>query len=176
MHKVGFEWLVVLTCVSIYHSIIKDWKTFQTDDLDSFTTLMWQLATESLDCPYTHAVKLPAQYKTGSETDHHSHPIPGKKCRLLCWLLWSAVSRKWASKCSTAYLSLVQHSVSLLSIQGMHTYVLMSQQHIAFYTLIEFSCTEHIEKQEMEGSWKWKLKVGNAVVVLNRLADCWLLC
>ena len=31
--------------------------------------------TESLGCPHTYAVKLPAQYKTGSETDH-SHPIP----------------------------------------------------------------------------------------------------
>ena len=136
--------------------------------------LMWQLATESLDCPHTYAVKLPAQYKTGSETDHHSHPIPGKKCRLLCWLLWSAVSRKWASKCSTAYLSLVQHSVSLLSIQGMHTYIVMYQQHIAFNKIIEFLALSLLKsrKWKWSGSWKWKLEVGNAVVVLDRLADC----
>ena len=131
MHKVGFEWLVVLTCVSIYHSIIKDWKTFQKDDLDSFTTLMWKSECAFIVSLYTCISEVhgsnsvcisshywvSGQYKTESETDY-SHPIPGKKCRLLCWLLWSAVSRKWASKCSTAYLSLVQHSVSLLSIQG----------------------------------------------------------
>ena len=164
MHAQSRVWVIGCShlCfnLSFYHQRSKNLPNRWFRQLyDSYVTISYWVSGLS---PYTsHAVKLPAQYKTGSETDHHSHPIPGKKCRLLCWLLWSAVSRKWASKCSTAYLSLVQHSVSLLSIQVMHTYILMSQQHIAFYTIIEFSCTEHIEKQEIEVKWKLEMKTGS---------------
>lgn len=65
-------------------------------------------------------------------------------------------------------VSVLLHTSLLFNIQWvfykfkvrMHTYILMNQQHIAFNKITYhnwISCTEHIEKQEMEVKWKLEM-------------------